>query len=138
LDEALNLREKDPDFVAYRRCYLELRNAWAKGTHDEERERDVLDVTRELTKRYPEGNASLDNQPVWSREIGIKETPGAEAGVKGGTLVPSVNATAKAEIEADFGNRHVTQLDSERARRDHSIPQSSEDSSADGGGTAFF
>jgi hypothetical protein len=108
LDEALNLREKDADFIAYRRCYRELRDAWTKGTHNEERERDVLDVTRELTKRYPPCKNSLDNRPVWSREIGIKATLGAEAGINGGTLVPSAKAAAKAEIEADFGKVLVT------------------------------
>lgn len=37
LDEALHLREKDAAFIAYRRCYRELRDAWAKGTHNKER-----------------------------------------------------------------------------------------------------
>jgi hypothetical protein len=69
LDMAIVLREKDGDFVSYRRWYRELREAWAIGSHDERCERDV--VAQELTRRYPPGADPLDTPPVWSREIGI-------------------------------------------------------------------
>jgi len=108
LDEALRLRETDGDFIAYRRCYRELRSAWASGTHNEQLEKDVLDVTRELTRRYPPGHDSIDDQPLWSREIGIKATLGAETGVEGGMPAAKAKASAKVEIEADLGKVQVS------------------------------
>ena len=111
LDQAIALRESDRDFIAYRRWHGELREAWAKGTHDEDRERDVLEVTKELAKRYPPGKDPLDTPPIWSREIGIKATLGAETGLDGDIghdvgdkkLKLAAKAGAKAGLEADFG-----------------------------------
>jgi hypothetical protein len=95
LDNALVLRETDGGFKSYRRWHRELREAWAKGGHDEKREKDVAAVAKELTKRYPPGADPLDTPPAWSREIGIKAKVGAEVGVK-------------AEVEADFGKFPVS------------------------------
>jgi hypothetical protein len=112
LDNALALREMDSDFVAYRRWHHEIRSAWANGTHDDKREKDVVTVTKELTKRYPLGKDPFDTPAVWSREIGIKAILGAETGVntgiehgidEGEKLTAGAKANAKAEIEFDLG-----------------------------------
>ncbi len=117
LDKALELRDSDEDFIAYRKWHRKLRAAWAMGTHSESDERDVAEVTRELLKRYPPGHDPVDAPRLWSREIGIKATFGAEAGfdsgierelVGGKKLTAGIKAGAEAGIEADLGKVTVS------------------------------
>jgi hypothetical protein len=112
LDDALDLRKDDADFVSYRLWHRELREAWANGRHNEECEKDVDAVTKELTRRFPPGKDPQDTPPVWSHDIGIKATLGAQAGFKAGIeheigegekLTAGAEAGVKAGIEADLG-----------------------------------
>ena len=95
LETVLSLRARDTDFVAYRNWHRELRNAWRNGRHDEAAEASVLEVTRELRKRFPAGKDALDIPALWSRELGLKAKVGAEVG-------------AKADVEADLGKVTVS------------------------------
>ena len=104
LEKALDLRDKDADFIAYRHWYGELREAWARGTHREDREKDVVDTTKELVRRYPPGKDPLETRPMWSREIGIKATVGAEVGFDVGIA----HNQLKADVEADLGQVTVS------------------------------
>ena len=79
-EKALELRENDKNFIAYRIWHKQLRETWAIGAHNDELEKDVVDVCKELTKRYPPGKDPVDTPAVWSREIGLKV--GAELGVE--------------------------------------------------------
>lgn len=103
--------------MSYRCWHRQLREAWANGTHNPKLEKDVAAVTEELAKRYPPGKELHETPPVWSREIGIKATLGAEAGVKAGVehetgegkkLVGGVEAVAKAGVEAEMGKVAVS------------------------------
>lgn len=111
LEMALNLRETDGNFIAYRRWNHEFREACLRGSHNETREADVVKVTKELAKRYPPGSDPVDAPPIWCREVGIKATVGAEAGLEGGIGRDlggkKLKAGAKAELEADFGKVSV-------------------------------
>jgi hypothetical protein len=95
LDKALELRAADRNFIDYRKWHRKLRSAWAMGTHSESDEKDVVDVTRELIKRYPPGHDPVDAPRLWSREIGLKATLG-------------VKAAAEAGVEADLGKFPVS------------------------------
>jgi hypothetical protein len=63
---------------------LKLRAAWAKGIHSEQGEVAVIDVTRELIKRFPPGKDVVDAPRLWSRKIGLKATAGIEATFEAG------------------------------------------------------
>ena len=104
LEEALDLRDRDADFVAYRQWHRELREAWARGTHRKDLEQDVADTTKELVRRYPPGKDPLETGPILSREIGIKATLGAEAGFDVGIA----HNQLKAGVEADLGKFTVS------------------------------
>lgn len=55
----------------------------------------MVDVTKELTRRYPPGKDPLDTPPIWSREVGVNATVAAKAVVEVG-------------IEADASNVKVS------------------------------
>jgi hypothetical protein len=101
LQKALALREDDKDFVAYRGWHRDLREAWANGSHNEHREKDVNDVIEELAKRYPPGE-KLVQPPMWSREIGLKAKIGAKAVFKAG-VEPDIGDDEKLKASAEVG-----------------------------------
>jgi hypothetical protein len=77
----------------------------------------LLPSPRNLPNAIPPGKELHETPPVWSREIGIKATLGAEAGVKAGVehetgegkkLVGGVEAVAKAGVEAEMGKVAVS------------------------------
>ena len=117
LDKALALRDSDGDFKAYREWHRKLRAAWKMGTHSEADEKAVIDVTRELIRRFPPGKDPVDAPGLWSREIGLKANAeiGAtvEAGVEGelaggAKFTAALKAGPRAALEADFGKVTVS------------------------------
>ena len=86
---------------------------------------------------------------MWSREIGIKATLGAEAGVKAGVehetgegkkLVGGVEAVAKAGVEAEMGKVAVSFPDWIRNLlvEGRSVPQPPESPAENGTGPATY
>jgi hypothetical protein len=111
LHKALALRDGDDDFKAYREWHRKLRAAWKMGAHSEAEEKAVIDVTRELSKRFPVGKDSFDAPPLWSREIGLKGKVGFKAvearleaeSAAGANFKLGVGGGPEAEVEADLG-----------------------------------
>jgi hypothetical protein len=111
LHKALALRDGDGDFKAYREWHRKLRAAWRMGAHSEAEEKAVIDVTQELSKRFPAGKDVFDAPRLWSREIGLKGTVGfkaVEAGLEaespaGAKFKLGLGGGPKAELEADLG-----------------------------------
>jgi hypothetical protein len=109
---AIGLREQDKDFGAYRDWYRGLREAWKMGAHNEQCEKAIVDVTKELAIRYPLGEDPHYAPAIWSREIGLKAKVGAEAGFEvgieqeigdGEKLKAGVKTGVDAGLEADLG-----------------------------------
>jgi hypothetical protein len=111
LRKALALRDRDGDFKAYRAWHRKLRAAWKMGAHSEAEEKAVIDVTRELTKRFPAGKDPFEAPRLWSREIGLKGTvafkpldAGLEAeSAAGAKFKLGLSGGPEAELEADLG-----------------------------------
>jgi hypothetical protein len=101
----MRLRGEDVG-LAYRDWHKRMREAWNRGAHDEAAERSVLDVARELHKRYPPGQDPITARPIWSYDMEFDAKIGGKLGAAGlGMGVEgSVGAKLK-EIPASIPNK---------------------------------
>jgi len=95
LERALALRES-PAGRAYREWHRRLRHAWSLGRHDDAAERAVVEVLRELKKRFPHGQADEDDRPILAMKVDI----GLEAEAKVGGEPWPAEAKLGGKVEA--------------------------------------
>jgi hypothetical protein len=95
LNEARKLRD-EPEWKKYREWYHKMRSAWVRGEYDEKGEHDLVDVAKEIGRRYESSKYRADAQAVWSKEIGVKVSSSVTVGV------------AKAAVEVDAGKYRIS------------------------------
>jgi hypothetical protein len=81
----------------YRDWFQKLRDSWSLGHHDEKAEGAVMEVLRELKKRYPQfSEPDKEDKPIWATKIDI----GVEAGAKIGHEELPLEAKAGVNVKA--------------------------------------